>query len=373
MMVKGKTIKIGLIGCGKVVVNRHLPVLKSIKKAEVIAAADIDGDRLKHAADKFQINRRFVDYNELLSDPDVEAVAICVPLRFHFEVALATLDAGKHLLLEKPLTMSMDEADQLVEQATKTDKKVMVGLNKRWHRLVRKARGIIQTGLIGPVGLMNMIFSTGHYNRPIPEWRLRRKEGGGSLIENGTHYYDMWRFLLQSDIEEIWAVSGSTEKVDDEPSIVTARTESGVYLNCVLSDFLPDRNVIEIFGRDCVLRISLHRFDGLEIIPLHSCDGDVRNRLKTIARFFKELPQGILQARYGGDYNASFRAQWKHFIDCIQQDTPVECTLEDGRRALQVAFAAVESASVGQPVKVAQAPRKITLVAKNIPLYDQRD
>ena len=361
-MGKGKTIKIGMIGCGKVAVSRHLPILKSIREADVVAAADIDEERLNYAADKFQIKKRFVNYRELLNDPYVEAIGICAPLQFHFEMASATLAAGKHLLLEKPISMSLDEGDRLIEQAAKTDKKVMVGLNMRWHRLVRKAQVIIQNGMIGPVGLINTIFSTGHYNRPIPEWRLRRKEGGGSLIENGTHFYDMWRFLLQSDIEEVWAVSRSTDRVDDEPSIVTARTNSGVYLNCVLSDFLPDRNVIEIFGRDCVLRLSLHRFDSLEFIPLYSCDGDLRNRLKNMVRFFKELPQGILQARYGGDYNASFRAQWKHFIDCIGQDKPVECTLEDGRHALQVAMAAVKSACAGQSVKVAQAPRKITLI-----------
>lgn len=355
-------IKIGIIGCGKVAMTRHLPALKSIREADVVAAADIDEKRLKLAADKFQISKRYADYRELLNDPDVEAVGVCAPLRFHFEMASAALAAGKHLLLEKPVSMSLDEADLLIEQAAKTDKKVMVGLNNRWHRLVRRAQRVIQSGMIGPVGLINNISSTGHYKRPIPEWRLQRKEGGGNLIENGTHFYDMWRFLLKSDIEEVWAVGGSTESVDDEPSIVNARTNSGVYLNCVLSDFLPDRNVIEIFGRDCVLRLSLHRFDSIEFIPLYSCDGDLRNRLKNIVSFFKELPQGILQTRYGGDYNASFRAQWKHFIDCIEQDTPVECTLEDGRHALRVALAAVKSACESKPVKVAQAPRGITLI-----------
>ncbi|MBW1742411.1 MAG: Gfo/Idh/MocA family oxidoreductase, partial [Deltaproteobacteria bacterium] len=217
----------------------------------------------------------------------------------------------------------------------------------------------------GPVGLINTIHATGHHKRYMPAWRLRRELGGGSLIENGTHWYDMWHFLLQSDVEEVFAVSGATEKGDDEPCIVTGRTENGVFLNCVLSDFLPDRNEIEILGQDSVLRVSLHRFDGLEVTPLHSCAGDLQNRLSNMARFFKGLPQQVLQGRYGGDYNASFRNQWQHFIDCIQRDIPVECTLEDGRRALQVALAAVQSANTGQSVKVADAPRKILPVVSN--------
>jgi predicted dehydrogenase len=365
MATINKSVKLGIIGCGKVAVNRHLPALKSLSEAEVVAAADVDAERLNRVTDRFQIDKRFVDYTALLQDPAVEAVGIFVPLQFHCEVALAALYAGKHLLLEKPLAISLDEADQLISEAAKTDRKVLVGFNKRWHRLVRRAREIVQRGRLGPVGLINTIHSTGHYKRNIPAWRLRREQGGGNIIENGSHFYDMWRFLLQSDIEEVSAVSRSTGQADDEPSIVTARTESGVFLNCVLSDFLPDRNETEIFGQDCVLRVSLHRFDGLEFIPLHSCAGDLHNRLWNMARFFKELPQGIFQARHGGDYNASFRAQWQHFIDCIRRGTPVECTLEDGRRALQVALAAVQSASTGQPVKVAHAPREILPVSSD--------
>jgi myo-inositol 2-dehydrogenase/D-chiro-inositol 1-dehydrogenase len=329
--------------------------------------------RLNRVADRFRIKRRFVDYMALLQDPTIEAVAICVPLQFHCEVALAALDEGKHVFLEKPLVMSLDEADRLIGKAGKTGSKVLVGFNKRWHRLVRQAREIVRQGRLGPVGLINTICSSGHDRRNVPAWRLRREVGGGNLIENGSHFYDMWRFLLQTDVEEVCAVSRSTEQGDDEPSVVTARTSDGVFLNCVLSDFLPDRNEVEIFGEDCILRVSLHRFDGLEFIPLHSCAGDVRNRLRNMAHFFKELPCGILQARHGGDYNASFRAQGQHFIDCIRRDIPVECSLEDGRRALQVALAAVKSASKGQPVKVAQAPREILPVASDSSVESQWD
>ncbi len=121
------------------------------------------------------------------------------------------------------------------------------------------------------------------------------------------------------------------------------------------------------------LRVSLHKFDGLEFTPLYSCDGNVQKRLWNIGRFLKELPQGVLQARYGGDYNAAFRAQWKHFIDCIQLDIPVECTLEDGRHALQVALAAMESASTGQPVQVSQGPKNIIPVGSDIQVKNSQD
>jgi predicted dehydrogenase len=146
--------------------------------------------------------------------------------------------------------------------------------------------------------------------------------------------------------------------------MVLARNTNGVLLNSVMSDFLPDRNEIEIFGQNYILRISLHRFDGLELSPLHSYEGDLQSRIKNAMRFMKELPQAIIQSRYGGDLRASFRAEWKHFIDCIRQDKPLECTLEDGRRALQVALAALKAASSGEPVKVAEAPRNTTVPSR---------
>jgi len=356
-----KPVKVGVIGCGKVAMGRHLPALMDLGGAVVTALADIDQKNLARATDRFGIERAYVSHTELLQDADVDAVAICVPLQSHAEIALDAIDSQKHILLEKPLAMSLDEAEKLIERASHVDRKIMVGYNKRWHRLVRKIKEIIQGGSLGDVRMIQVVFSTGHRNRYIPEWRLHRKNGGGSIIENGSHFYDLWHFFLQKDVQKVSALSHSTDKIDDEPSIVTAETENGVFLNCVLSDFLPDRLEMEIFGEECVLHASLHRFDGLEFIPLGSYTGKMKSRLRRTAGFFKELPLGLRQARLGGDYETSYRAMWQHFLDAIHDDTPVGCTLEDGRRSLQIALAAVESASTGKTVYVADAPRSLVL------------
>jgi predicted dehydrogenase len=353
-------VKVGVIGCGKVAMSRHLPTLALLKSAEVVAIADVDRKGLERAKEKFGIEKSYDSHSQLLRETDADAVIICVPLPFHAEVALDAIAAGKHVLLEKPMTMSLDEADQLIKRASGTDRKVMIGYNKRWHRLVRKVREIIQEGSLGEVRMIQVTFCTGHRNRYIPEWRLHRKAGGGSIIENGSHFYDLWHFLLGKDVQKVQASSHSTEEIDDEPSVVTAETGDGVFLNCVLSDFFPDLFEMEIFGEKCTLHASLHRFDGLELIPLGSYSGRLRSRLKRAAGFVRDLPEGIRQAQRGGDYHASFRIMWEHFLDSIINDTPVECTLEDGRRSLQIALAAVESASTGKTVFVAHAPRSFT-------------
>lgn len=112
--------------------------------------------------------------------PKVEAVAICVPLRYRRAMALAALDAGKHAFIEKPLTLSLDEADQLIKRAAQSPCKVMVGFNKRWHRLVRQVREMIQRGALGPLELVAAVFTTrSRYRHNVPEWRKRRELGAG--------------------------------------------------------------------------------------------------------------------------------------------------------------------------------------------------
>lgn len=350
---RSTSVKLGVIGCGRATETLHLPALRYLPDAEVLAVADIDSDRLQRVADRFHIAHRYGDFQTLLKNPSLEAVAVCVPPHFHVEVALAALDAGKHLLIEKPLALNLEECDRLIERAKQTGTKTTVGFNLRWHRLVRQAREIIQRGTLGPIELMRTALTSGIRHRMnIPNWRNRRVSGGGVLFELGVHHFDLWRFLLQNEVEEIFATTRS-EQADDEAATVTARMANGVLVTSIFSEQTTDNNEVELYGQAGRLQVSCHRFDGLELVSSSTLPGDIRNRLRKIGHTLRELPKGALRMRQGGDFIASYRAEWRHFIDCIQHGTPPECTLEDGRRALQVALAAVKSASLGQPVKIA--------------------
>jgi predicted dehydrogenase len=359
MAERGKVVKLGLIGCGRVMETRHLPALRNLPDVAVVAAADLDTDRLKRVADRFHIKHRYTNFLALLDDPAIEAVAVCVPAQFHVEVALAALDAEKHLFIEKPLALSLDESERLIARAAQSPRKVMIGFNLRWQRLVRQARAMIQQRTLGPLALIRTALTS--YDENVPEWRKQRNLGGGVLFELAVHHFDLWRFLLQSEVEEVFATSQS-QQWEDETATVTARLANGVLATSVFSERTSASNEVEIYGQAGRLRISCSHFDGLEYVSSSSFPGDVRTRLRQMVHTLKELPHGVWRMRQGGDFVASYQAEWRHFLTAIQQDTPVECSLEDGQRALQVVLAAVASASLGQPVKVAQAPRKITPV-----------
>lgn len=366
MRHSNKPVRLGLIGCGNVTENRHLPALKSLSDPQVVAVADVDLERLNRVADKFRIEKRYADFRALLSEPDVAAVAICAPTQFHVEMAIAALDAGKHLLIEKPLALSLDEVDSLIKRAAQSPCKVMVGYNLRWHRLVRQAREMIQQGTLGPLELAVATFTAGtRYRRNISEWKKRRGLGGGVLMEFATHYFDLWHFLLDTEVEEVFATSRS-EQWDDVTGTVTARLANGVLATSFFSEFTSERNELHVYGQAGSLHLSLYRFDGLEFVPLFTAPGDIRIRLLGAARSLAQLPRAVLDFRRGGDCDAAFTAQWRHFAKSIQEGTPLECTLEDGRRAVRVALAAAKSASTGQPVGVKQAPREITPVLEDM-------
>lgn len=358
-MNRARAVKVGLIGSGRVTSTRHIPALQRLPNAEVIALADTDSVCLQHVADQFRIPHRYSDVRALLENQAVDVVGVCVPVLFHAEVALAAIEAGKHVLIEKPLTLTLTEADGLIEHARRSSAKVMVGFNLRWHRLVRQARDVIQQGGLGSPTLMRTVLTS--YHEDVPEWRKRRELGGGVLFELAVHHFDLWRFLLQSEVEEVFATSHSGQW-EDEAATVTARMANGVCVVSVFSERTSESHEVEVYSRAGCLQVSCHRFDGLEYFSPTGFPGDVRSRLRKVAHTLKELPQGLWGMRGGGDFIASYQAEWRHFIDAIRRDTPVECTLEDGRHALQVVLAAAASASLRQPITVDRAPRKVTSI-----------
>lgn len=347
-----RKIKIGIIGGGWVTENRHLPALQGVAEAEVVALAEIDAGRLKQVAEKFKIPRRYSDFNALLSDPNIEVVAVCVPTQFHHQVVLASLDAGKHVLVEKPLARDLQECDQLIARASRLALKAMVGFNLRRHPLIRQARNILQSGKLGRVKATQSVFtSLFFHNKVLGDWKKDRTRGGGVLIEQAVHQFDLWRFLLDSEVEEISAHSRAGG-ADDETATITARMTNGVLNTCLCSWGTGESQEIKIYGEAGILSISGYRFDGLRYYPVSSFPGNMRTRLGDAANFLKRLPSGISAMLQGGGYMASFRGEWRHFLGCIREDQPPESSFEDGRRALAICLAAIDSATSGKAVKI---------------------
>ena len=259
-------LRVGFVGCGRATQTLHLPALHRLADWQVVAAADSDEGRLKETATRFGIQRCYADYQTLLANPGVEVVAVCVPPRLHAEVALAALVAGKHVFIEKPLAVTLGECAELLEQSARSPRKVMVGFNLRWHRLVRRAREMIQDGTLGDLELIRTSFTTGgRMEKGSPAWSSWRTPGGGVLFDLGVHHFDLWRYMTGAEVLEISAMNRSHE-AGGQSSVVQGRMDSGLLVTSTFSNQATDSNELEIRGSKGSIRVSCYRFDGLEIV-----------------------------------------------------------------------------------------------------------
>ncbi len=343
------SLNLGIVGAGCTVKRHHLPALQAVAGAKVVAVADPNLQALHDVTSRFNISRCVMDYQVLLEDRAIHAIAICVPVPFNFEIALAALDAGKHVFIEKPLTLTLVDCDRLLTRAAETSLQVMVGFNTRWHRLARQARTSLRQGKVGALEGVRSVLASSHSD--LSEWRKHRGSGGGALFEMAMHHFDLWRYLLGRDVQEITAHSCSA-KWDDESAAVVARLSDGTLVSATFAECTSQANSIEIYGRKGSLRTSFYQFDGLEETNLIDYPGSIAARVSRIGRFAKELPRAIFTLRDGGDWHRSYVEQWRHFVEHVRTGRPVECGLEDGRRALAIALAAVKSAETGKTVEV---------------------
>jgi myo-inositol 2-dehydrogenase/D-chiro-inositol 1-dehydrogenase len=353
-MSQQTTLGIGIVGCGRATESLHLPALNKMTVAPVTAVADLEASRLARVADKFNIRQRYLDYRELIADKSVKIVAVCVPAAYHEQVACAALEAGKHVYVEKPLALTEPAASHMVNSAVRAPTKSTVGFNLRSHRLVRQAKEIVSSGALGSIEMLRTSWTAGfHYAVEWPTWRQRRSNGGGVLFEMAVHHADLWRFLLDDEVEHVYAQTRSMPSTDDMSVSVTARMCKGSLVSAAYCQRTSDSHELEVYGQKGILRFSCYRADSLIMHPTADLGVGPRVRLKGLVKRFTIMPTTVAVGLKGGDYLQSYGLHWQSFLRSIHNDTPPLCTLEDGRQALRIVLAAVESAQQRQAVGVA--------------------
>jgi predicted dehydrogenase len=209
--------KVGIIGTG-FIGPVHLEALRRIG-ANVTALCDLP-DRVRAAADKFGIPEAFGNYREMLRSPNVDVVHITSPNRFHCEMSLAALRAGKHVVCEKPLAMNTRETAQIVKLARGSGRVFAVNYNVRFYPAVLAMRRLVARGDLGEIIHVNgsymqdWLFKDTDYN-----WRLLPQEGGKlrAVADIGTHWMDTVSFILGSEIKSVFADLATWHKTRKRP------------------------------------------------------------------------------------------------------------------------------------------------------------
>ena len=341
-------MRLGIIGCGFVTLDRHLPALRQVPEIDVVAVADTEPERAADAARRLPRGRA-VEVEALL-DGDVEAVAVCTQTATHAELAIAALDAGKHLFLEKPVAPSLEEADRIAERAAGSPLQVLVGFNFRRHRLVERTRQSVRDGRLGRVQAVRTAFTSPVLDEKR-EWKTRRELGGGALFDLAIHHFDLWRFVLGAEVAEVFALTRS-ERADDQSAVVTARAADGMPLTTLALDDSAVTHELAVYGDEAALFADCCRVDGFHVAPRAEPPGSPAARLRRAREAVRRPSESYRAVRNGGDFRVSYVEQWRHFARVVRGEVAPSPTLADGRAALEIALAAARSADSGSSVRL---------------------
>lgn len=195
-------LKVGIAGPGGIAQSAHIPGFRQREDAEVVAVFSRSAERASAAARKFDIPQAYTNYNDMLSQAELDAVSICVPNKFHAEMTIQALEAGCHVFCEKPPAMSANEVRRMQQAAKQAGKVLTFNLHNRHSREVRAIRSSIESGELGHIYAARVHALR---RRGIPGWGVftdKELQGGGPLIDIGVHMLDAALFLMDYPIPE---------------------------------------------------------------------------------------------------------------------------------------------------------------------------
>ncbi|WP_186578970.1 Gfo/Idh/MocA family protein [Aquibacillus kalidii] len=332
-----KKLRVAVIGCGSIAKFRHLPEYGSHSGVEVVAVCDLIEERANEAAETYGAVA-YTDYKTLLKTEQIDAVSVCLPNYLHAPVSVAALEAGCHVLCEKPMATSKEEAENMIKAAKDNGKKLMIAHNQRFVPSHVKAKELIEKGELGKIYSFRTTFGHGG-----PEgWSVDGKESWffkkekafiGAMGDLGVHKSDLMRYLLGEEFVEVAGFVENNAKEDtdvDDNAVCVLKTASGIIGTLTASWAYKgsEDNSTIIFGEKATLR--------LEDDPINSLVAQYANG--QIVKY--EL--GKIQSNEEGGQNNSHVIE--HFVDSIVQDKEPLISGEEGMKSLQVILSALESA-----------------------------
>ena len=216
-LMEKKVLKVGIIGCGGIATGKHMPSLAKQKTAKMVAFCDIIEEKAVKAKEKFgdADSKVYTDYKELLKDKSIDVVHVCTPNRSHSFITVDALEAGKHVMCEKPMAINSEEAKKMVDAAKRTGKKLSIGYQNR-HRA--DSLYLKQEAENGTFGDIYYAKATAIRRRAVPTWGVflnEYEQGGGPLIDIGTHALDLTLWTM-NNYKPKYCVGTTYHKLNDQ-------------------------------------------------------------------------------------------------------------------------------------------------------------
>ncbi len=291
------------------------------------------------------------DLTEALQKHKPDAVVVANPTSLHLDIAIPAAEAGCHILLEKPVSHSLERLDVLQKTAERMGSKILVGFQFRYHPTLNKARQLIQSSALGKILTVHA-----HWGEYLPQWHpwedyrqsyAARAELGGGVIVTLTHPLDYLRYLL-GDVDSLWSFNSHISPLDvdvDDVAEIGLKFANGAIGGVHVNYFQrPPVHRLEIVGTNGTLRWD--NADG--ILYFYKMPA-------SFGSYSDQPPAPVVDTFHltaGFERNQLFVAQTRHFIEVVRGESEPVCSLEDGVMALRLALAAYESQEKGQVIKL---------------------
>ncbi|MBE7042761.1 MAG: Gfo/Idh/MocA family oxidoreductase [Ruminococcaceae bacterium] len=358
-------IKIGIIGCGGIANGKHLPSLSQLKKdVELVAFCDIVEERAQKAKEQYGTvdAKVYTDYRDLLADPSIDVVHVLTPNRSHAEISIASLEAGKHVMCEKPMAKTAAEAEKMVEVAKKSGKKLTIGYQARHAAESRFLKQAIEAEQLGEIYYAQ---AKALRRRGTPTWGVflnEYEQGGGPLIDIGTHSLDLTLYMMNNYKPRM--VVGTTYKKLTNPDCGNPWGPWDEKQNTVEDSafgFIVMENGATIqLGASWCLNID-HEDAPATVLCGTKAGAKLQDGVLTLnkdefGRLVKICPDtksgGV--AFYEGIQETPANNEASAWIDCIKNDTDPVVLPEQACVVSQILEAIYRSAKTGKPVYFAE-------------------
>ena len=343
------SLKVAVIGCGKIAQVRHIPEYLANPEAEIAGYFDINFERAKGLADKFG-GKAYKSLDELFSDRAIDAVSVCSANAAHAQHAINALRAGKHVLCEKPMAIDIADCEAMVKEAERAGRKLMIDQNQRLVKTHQKAKALIAHGTIGKVVTFKTSFGHGgpetwSIDPGKATWFFDKKTAVlGAMADLGIHKTDLIQYILNSKVVETEAKVVTLDKTGpdgkligvDDNAICIYTLENGVVgtMTASWTYYGYEDNSTVIYGTKGIMRI--YDIAGCPLKIVLRDGGEIDYKLDQIQTNDNQTSSGIINS----------------FVNYINGDESAGISGESVLNAMRAVFASVESSAKGCAVKV---------------------
>jgi len=341
-------LTVGIIGAGNIS-TVHLRAIGDAEGVDVVGIYDQDETRARERAREYAVEQVYPTWEALLGDEQVQCVAVLLPHDLHARFTIEALQAGKHVVCEKPLGQSLDECDRMLEAARAADRQLLPVHNRVYDRPVERIAEMLGDGAIGEVFLAQTNGYEGPNTVGARPWLGTKRGGGGVLLAQAVHPAYILRWLL-GDVARVSCLFGErkvVEMTNEDTAVAILKFRNGALAEMTATFGVahgPFDHSIQLHGREGYLHLGTNPGPNRESQPF---------LLQAISpKLFGDDQLHPIELPVGGGWQIGFTRLWEDYARGMIEGTPTRVTGDDGKRAVEIILAAYQSQQSGKTTEL---------------------